>query len=206
MANNYVSVVTPAGTAVYPHLNEPDVKFNPMGEYKVSLAIDEATAAPLINKIEEVMEEARKMIPKGKRAKEADAPYFDELDDQGEPTGRVVFKLKMKAKITTKDGRTIEMSPKFFDSQGTYLETVDDIWGGSVLKLSTDLIPFYVAAVGAGVSMRLKAVQIIELRSGGGGSSAEAYGFEATEGFVAEPTPTAQDEGFSDEEIDEEDF
>ena len=35
-----IKFTTPAGTAVYPHLNKPDVQFNPDGVYKTSLAMD----------------------------------------------------------------------------------------------------------------------------------------------------------------------
>lgn len=178
------SIVTPKGTAIYPHLVEPDTKFNALGEYKVSLAVAEDEAAPLISKIEEQISVAKKLIPKGKKEKMADEPYFPELDDEGQETGRVVFKFKMKAQINTKDGRTITMSPKFFDAEGTPAEGIESIWGGSELRISADLIPFYVAAVGAGVSLRLKAVQIINLVEGGG-ASASNYGFDSTEGYVA---------------------
>lgn len=174
-----------------------------MGEYKVSLSVTEEEAAPITAKIDEVMEEAQGMIPPGKRPKIQEPPYYNELDDEGQETGRVIFKFKMKAKVNTKDGRTIEMSPKLFDAQGTLMTDVDSIWGGSTLRISSDLVPYYVAAVGAGVSMRLKAVQIIELKTGGGGADAANYGFEATEGFTAVQEETAQVHGF---EIDDEDF
>ena len=203
MVNDYIGVVTPAGTAIYPHLTQPDTKFNAMGEYKVSLAVDEAEAAPLIANIEQATKQAEKLIPQGKRPKMAEPPYFNEVDDEGQDTGRIVFKFKMKAKINTKDGRTIEMSPKLFDSQGTLVNDVDSIWGGSTLRVSADLVPYYVATTGAGVSARLKAVQIIELKTGGG-SNASSFGFEATEGYTAPEEETAEQEGFVHEE--DEDF
>jgi hypothetical protein len=198
------SIVTPQGTAIYPHLIEPDTKFNALGEYKVSLAIDEDEAAPIITKIDEQIAVSKKLIPKGKKEKMADEPYFPELDDEGQETGRVVFKFKMKAQINTKDGRTITMSPKLFDAEGSLAEGIDSIWGGSELRVSADLIPFYVAAVGAGVSLRMKAVQIIDLVQGGG-ASASNYGFDATEGYVA-----PKEEKFEEKEVahvdEEEDF
>ena len=186
------SIVTPKGTAIYPHLVEPDTKFNALGEYKVSLALDEDEAAPIITKIEEQIAVAKKLIPQGKKPKMADEPYFPELDDEGQETGRIIFKFKMKAQINTKDGRTITMSPKLFDAEGTLTE-VESIWGGSELRISADLIPFYVAAVGAGVSLRLKAVQIINLVEGGG-ASASNFGFDATEGYVAPKAEVFEEE------------
>lgn len=199
MAKDYIGIVTPEGTAIYPHLIKPDTKFNVMGEYKVSLSIPEKEAAPMIVNYNNAQKIAKSMIPKGKNPKMAQLPYSNELDDDGQETGNVIFKFKMKAKVTTLDGRNIELKPKIFDAAGTLLNDVDSIWGGSRLRVSADLVPYHVAAIGAGVSARLKAVQIIELKTGGG-SSAEAFGFEATDGFTTEESSAAKDEGFTDEE------
>lgn len=199
MANqNYQNVVTPSGVAIYPHLINPDTKFNPIGEYKVSLSLVEDEATPIIEKINVALEQAKEMIPEGKKAKEAELPYFIEKDEDGNQTNRYVFKFKMKAKINTKDGRTIEMSPKIFDSQGKLIKGLDSIWGGSTLRVSADLVPFYVAAVGAGVTLRLKAVQVIELVKGGG-SDGSSFGFDKTDGYVAEEQESSE-LVFADEE------
>lgn len=203
----YVSIVTPTGVAVYPHLNRPDAYKDPntgvsgKPQYKVNLSLTQEQATPLIKDIEEAKAKALAMIPEGKKQKESDDPYYNELDDDGQETGRVIFKFKMNSQIKTKDGRTIDMQPRLFDAQGTLMTECDDIWGGSSLRVSADLIPFYVAAVGAGVSLRLKAVQVIELKTGGG-ASASSYGFDSTEGFTASQE-TAPNNEFSE---DDEDF
>ena len=203
MANNLINYTTSTGIAIYPHLTQPDTKYNANGEYKVSLSLTEQEAAPLKKLIEQEKAKALAMVPEGKKAKESDAPYFNETDDEGQETGRTVFKFKMKAKVQNRQGQTIELQPRLFDAQGTIF-TPDSVWGGSKIRVSTDLVPYYVAAVGAGVTLRLKAVQIIDLKSGGG-TDASAYGFSAKEGFTAPETETetATDTGFSD---DDEDF
>ena len=61
MANDYIGVVSPEGIAIYPHLTQPDTKFNALGEYKVSLSVDKSEAAPLIGNIETAMEKAKKL-------------------------------------------------------------------------------------------------------------------------------------------------
>lgn len=203
---DYESIVTPEGIAIYPHLNRPDVYKDPNSgisgkpQYKVNLSLSSKEATPIVEKISAAKEAALGMIPPGKKARESDDPYYNELDSEGQETGRVVFKFKMNAEIK-KDGRTIELSPKLFDSKGSLMTDCDDIWGGSKLRVSADMIPYYVAAVGAGVSLRLKAVQVIELKTGGG-ADASAYGFEETQGFTAPQIPTAKDEGFTDEDED----
>ena len=58
--------------------------------------------------------------------------------------------------------------------------------------------------MGAGVSLRLKAVQIINLVEGGG-ASASNYGFDATEGYVA-PKVEKFEEEEAVYESEEEDF
>lgn len=188
----YENIVTPAGRAIYPWLIEPDTKFNSLGEYKVSLSLPMGEAEPLIKKIDEAMEKAKALAPEGKKVKVADPPYYNEVDGDEQETGAVVFKFKSKAQIQTKDGKTIKMSPKLFDAKGTLLTDIEQVWGGSKIKISADLAPYFVGAVGAGVSLRLKAVQIIELVTGGG-NNANSYGFEATEGYEAS-TETSQNE------------
>ena len=200
----YDGITTPEGIAIYPHLNRPDVYKDPntgvtgKPQYKVNLSLSQQEATPIIEKIEEVKKIALAMIPQGKKQKEADDPYYNELDDEGQETGRVVLKFKMNAQIQ-KDGRQIDLSPKLFDASGVFINECDDIWGGSTLRVSADLVPWYMAGPGAGVSLRLKAVQIINLKSGGG-ADASAYGFSATEGFTAPAAETAPDTDFSDEE------
>ena len=203
MSKDYVSIVSPTGTAIYPWLTKCDTKFNPLGEYKVSLSVPSEEATLLMGKIDGVIEEAKTLITQGKKQKEADAPYFMETNDDGAETGNVVFKFKMKAKIVTKDGRNIEMSPKLFDASGSLMSDCPDVWGGSLIKVSADLIPFYVAAVGSGVSLRMKAVQVIDLKTGGG-ADAGAYGFGKEEGYEA-PQQQAEQNEFVDTD-DQEDF
>ena len=55
------------------------------------------------------------------------------------------------------------------------------IWGGSLGKIAYQLVPYYVPAIGAGVSARLKAAQIIKLVEGKDQNVfKEEDGFEAT--------------------------
>ena len=44
---------------------------------------------------------------KRQELEDAPAPYEDDVDDEGKPTGSTVFKFKTKAQLTTKDGKII---------------------------------------------------------------------------------------------------
>lgn len=179
--------VSPKGIASYPYLTEPDTKFNPDGDYKVSLIVAGDDANKIINFLTEQHKDAVAKAKKdnaGKRVKEGDLPFFENDDNT------VTFKFKLKAKVTPKNGKPFEQKPALFDAKGKPLTSEPKIGGGSVIKVSYEVVPYYTAVAGAGVSLRLKAVQIIELKEYSGGSTAENYGFGEEEGFEADDDET----------------
>jgi hypothetical protein len=55
---NDIRLTTPKGYAQYPYLKDPDTKFNPDGDYKVNLAMDDNEATgKLIAKLQETLED-----------------------------------------------------------------------------------------------------------------------------------------------------
>lgn len=185
--------ITPAGIAQYPRLTKPDTKFKVDGEYKVTLILPGAEAQPLIELIDAAMAEslvkARKDNPaKAKTIKAAtDKPYKAETDDEGNETGNYKFNFKMAAKVTSKkSGNSWEQKPSLFDAKLKPLAN-PKIGGGSTIKVKFEMYQFYTALVGAGVSLRLLAVQIIDLVEY---SRNEAEGFGEEEGYEGEDTAT----------------
>lgn len=171
--------VSPKGAASYPYLTKPDTKFNPDGDYKVNLIVqaeDAAQAIELLTKEHEASVAKAKAENKGKRVKEGELPFIENDD------GTVTFKFKLKAKVTPKKGDPFEQKPALFDAKGKPLTGEPKIGGGSTIKVSYEIIPYFTAIAGAGVSLRLKAVQILELKEFGGGGNAEGYGFGEEEG------------------------
>jgi hypothetical protein len=211
--------ITPKGVAVYPRLNTPDTKFKTEGEYSAKIRLSEEDAAPLIAKIEEAIAETYKaeqdrLIAAGKKAaaktlKYADKPYKNVLDGEGEETGEVEFNIKMKAQYTKKDGTVVKLEPKLFDAATppNPLPKSTQIWGGSLIKVAGEFNPF-ATAIGVGMSLRLSAVQVIKLVSGGSGGDASSYGFGGEEdGFVAEGSEFSSTEDSTTEEPEgDEDF
>lgn len=190
---------TPAGIAQYPYLTKPDTKFNPDGEYKISVEIPGAAAQDIVTFLDEQfaasVAKAKKENP-GKKIKEGDVPYSVNDD-----TGKVTVRFKLKAKVTPKQGDPFEQRPALFDAKGKPIGTDAKIGGGSKVKVAYELVPYYTAIAGAGISLRLKAVQVIDLVEFSGGASSEAYGFGEEEGYEAEDTPAAQN-GFAEETSD----
>ena len=141
---------------------------------------------------------------KGKKIKQGSPPYQEELDDNGEATGNIIFKFKTKAEIISKDGTVIPNKVAIFDSQGTPMIDTD-VWSGSEMKVSADIVPYYTAIVGAGVSLRLRAVQVIKLVQGGDGAT--GYGFDAIDdGYTAKETVNNEETVLQEEETATADF
>ena len=191
-------LITPRGRAIYPYLNRPDTKFNEDGEYKVKLAVPAKLAEDLVQQIDALAKKAfdeAKADKKNKKVKEADLPY-----QYNEETDEFTFSFKMKATgKSKKTGEEWTQKPAIFDSKGKPCEAGIRVGGGSILRVSFEMIPFFTTLVGAGVSLRMRAVQVIELKEFGGGD-ASSHGFEAEEGFSAQDDKEPEEK---DEEGDE---
>jgi len=186
--NNYVKIVSPEGISQYAWLTQPDTKFDTDGHYKVNLIVPFDKAQPLIKQINAEMEASLKIAKeknKGKTIKLANPPYEEEMDEKNVPTGNIIFKFKRKAQIIAKDGKVIPFKVAIFDSSGKPLIDTN-VWSGSEMKVSAELVHWFTAMAGAGVSLRLRAVQITKLVEGGSGN-AEGYGFNNVEGGYTAP-------------------
>jgi hypothetical protein len=184
--NMYAKIVSPEGVSKYAWLTKPDTKFDKDGHFKVNLVVSAEEAQPLIQQIDAEMKKSAEIAKeKNKKAvKMANPPYETETDDTGAETGNIEFKFKRKAQIIASDGKVIPFKVAIFDSSGTPM-TDTNVWSGSKMKVSAELVHWYTAMAGAGVSLRLRAVQITELVEGGS-DNASGYGFDKVDnGYVA---------------------
>jgi|LakMenE01Jun11ns_1017448.scaffolds.fasta_scaffold9958477_11 hypothetical protein len=176
----YVRLVSPKGVAVYPRLNTPSTKFKEEGEYSVKLSIPVEDATPFLEQIKAIAREFYKeqcALLKKEKLKVHAFPWEEDGN-------KVTVKFSNVAKITSKAGQVWEVKIPLLDSKGTPI--TDLIGGGSVLKVATEVKPWYVPALGVGVSLRLKAVQVIDLKAPSQLVSAEQFGFSTDEeGFVS---------------------
>lgn len=187
----YEAFTTPAGEAVFPWITKADTEHDANGVYHVDLSVPAEEAQDFIAKLERIRDEFVATLPVAKQNALAKKPvYFDELTRpeypegaskeekaairnawEGEPTGNVIFRIKMKAKVTTADGTTFEQSPVVV-SADTGEKVEQPVYGGSIIRVRGQVVPYTNAAAGiAGVTLRMKAVQVIELVTGGGGDS-----------------------------------
>lgn len=172
--------VTPEGRAVYPHLNEPDTQFDADGTFSTKLAIPTEHAGDLVEKLEEFAEDSYKGHCKEQRKpklKRHDHPWDEEYDRDGNPTGNILFKFKMRAKTRT----GIEMRPILVDAKKQPM--TDNIGSGSKLKIAFEARGWFVPSLGAGITLRLRGVQVIDLVEWSSGKSASSLGFNEEQGF-----------------------
>tara|TARA_Y100001937_G_C6948582_1_gene253596 strand:- start:2 stop:580 length:579 start_codon:yes stop_codon:yes gene_type:complete len=175
--NDNIKGVTEVGKAIYPHLNKPDTRFQKEGVYKVTLELSPVNAKNLLKHIDDGIKLATK---DSKSNKTAQLPY------KTDENGNMQFNFKCKASGVSKTGQNWEQKPKVFDSKGTPISKDILVWGGTTMKVAYEIIPYSNNMLGSGVSLRLKAVQVHDLVSGGG-ASADSYGFkEEANGYVAE--------------------
>lgn len=187
------------GKAMWAKVFEPDTKFNPAGDYSINLQMTEADAAPMCEKLEGIIQETFNKAVKEKpqlkntlTTQDVMQPVYDR--ETGDPTGDVEFKFKLKAKIQKKDGTWYEQEPVVLDSKKTPLNGDTLIGNGSRVKVAFEPIPYIMQSTKkVGTSLRLKAVQVIDLVEYG---NSAASVFDEEDGFV---TPSANESSESDE-------
>lgn len=192
---------TPKGFAQYPHLKEPDMKFNPEGVFSVTMRFEAMTdeLKKLIEKLEaiqdkafdEAVSEANAMNKK--KIHKADL-YLE--DDEG----NVYLKFKQNAVIKKKDGSTANVKLAHFDSKGKPVDV--NVGRDSVIRLSFTATPYFMQSTKTvGLSLRPVAVQVIKLNEFGG-NSAEDYGFSAEEEGYEACTAEASFDSLDEDEVE----
>lgn len=188
-------ITTPKGVAVFPKLNKPETHVNGQEletpRFVTELEFNEADAgvAEFKAKIEDlheqavaVAEAARKKDPKRNKKPLVVNPVCRPVVVDGEEVpGK--FRIIAKTSAVYNDGEPKVI--RMFDAAGKPITKKINVGGGSILRLSVTPSP-YDTNLGAGLSLYLDAVKVIELHNYSGGN-AESYGFgEAEEGFSAD--------------------
>lgn len=188
----------------------PSTKFNKDGVYSANILISKAEGEKLAAKIKDIRTQQYKTYGKGSTVQELTKciPFVEVVkNEEGEVVkespdkdGRYILKTSAKAFI--ENGKPRVKIPVFDAKQNPVGDV--RIGEGTTAKLALSL-EGYTVANKTGVSVKLKAVQIIDLVEYGTGN-AESYGFDEEEGFESsgevaeEGAETTNDE--SDEESD----
>jgi len=169
---------TPVGLAYYPRIDTPDTKFNPDGVYSCKLHVSEddynAFNAQIKDTVNKAYQEECQKRGVSKLKVASTNPVRETADGQYE------IYAKQVAKKDTRKG-LIEFSITVFDSKGNKLEEVPRVGSGSKLKMGVEIFPYYTDLNGFGYSLRLRAVQILDLVEYASSGTASSFGFTAEE-------------------------
>jgi hypothetical protein len=187
------SMVSPVGIASWPRLQSPDFKFKKLGEYTTGLLLplENAETTKFLAELQKAYDAAVEQMaienPKSakKGLKKADPPFANEVDAEGNPTGNVVLHFKMAARVEPKDKSKEgwNQRPDLFDAKLNPLPANGPrIGGGSSIRVSFQIMPFFAPVVGAGISLRMQGVQVLNAVEFAP-RSATSLGFGATDGY-----------------------
>ena len=186
MASKYEVFTTPRGVFIYPHLTEADTKFvKPDGEYHTKFALSAEEAEPFVKLVKKVLKKyikanEKELSPAKIKKADRNEIYEAEVDDEGEETGRFIFKFKLKAKVETKTKSWLQQ-PRLFDSAAQPIKGDINIWTGSEGKVNVELFPYYMATTKQfGVSLRCVGAQILKLVEGEGRDQKQKLAATAT--------------------------
>ena len=181
-------MTTPKGIALYPHLHKPDTKFVAEGVFQLSLRLPKDEGLELHNRLQGILDKHLDLITKqtGKTPSQlVPLPVKENTDSEGNEV--LDFKFKLKPTLRTRQGEVIEQRPQVFDAGLKPMVGVE-VGNGSLVKVSFVAAP-YQAPIGAGLSLRLNAVQVIDLVQYNGGGADD--GFAVEEGFSIGDEPKA---------------
>lgn len=200
MAKKYK--LSPFGIAIHPWLNKPDTKFDADGVFKTDLRLSGAPAQKLMEEIKResdafLEEHLTKQQDAGKMTKaeakkwSAYYPFEIEEDEEGNPTGDIIFSFKQNAKINLKDGTSKDVVIGIRDAADK--EMHKPVFGGSELRImySTRGIPM-TSLKQAGVRLDFGMVQVKKLQASSGPS------FGAVDGYTEDDQDHAANEAASD--------
>ena len=173
-------ITTPKGKAVWPRIDTPDTKFDEDGVYSCKLHVSEGDfkAFEAIVKPQLDAAYAAECSRQGKDKVRMAASSPLRINDDGD----YEIYAKQKAKVHTKSKGTLEFTIAAVDSQGKKIE-MPKIGSGSTLKMAVEVNTWFVPSQGFGYTLRLRAVQVLDLIEYGGGSSSFGFGAEA-DGYV----------------------
>ncbi len=194
------------GTALWAKVFEPDTKFNPLGDYSINLQMPLADSVAMSEQLDGIVQakfkEAIKEDPRLKNTlstQDVCQPVYDR--DTGDDTGNVEFKFKLKAKVQKRDGTYYEQQPAVLDSKKVPMSKDTLIGNGSKVKVAFEPISYVMSSTKkVGVSLRMKAVQVIDLVEYGNSATSV---FDEEDGYVA---PASNDSVVTEELADVVDF
>ena len=199
-------IVTPVGKAVYPHLQNPDTRWNDNGLYQCRLHVDEAGFNEFSAQIKEIYDKAYKVecATKGTKVPFASCNPLRVTDE-----GNFEIYAKQDALKQTKTKGLLQFRVAACNATGAKIQ-MPPVGSGSKLKMAVEPHTWNVTSQGGfGITLRLRSVQIIDLKefsvsqndtpftSVDGYDGGEAFTNELTNDETPQVSKEANDDAFS---------
>ena len=176
MINEKTIHTTETGVAHYPYIFTADTQFDKRGVFSVKLVLNDEDAKPIVKLYEETLKARQQKENTEKRSAHNQYKVLKE--------GGIEFKFKLIQKVTMKDGTDFEQRPKILNADKTIAEE-QPVYSGSKMKIAFQAVSWANNLQGVGVTLRMKAVQLIDVvtqkpdSKKSEGNSDYDYGFSA---------------------------
>ena len=174
MINEKQIHTTPVGVANYPYIFKADTQFEKAGVFSVKLVLNDEDAKPIIKLYEETLKARQQKENTDKRSAHNQYKVLK--------SGGIEFKFKLKNKVTMRDGTDFEQRPKILNADKTIAQE-QPVYSGSKMKIAFQAVSWHNNLQGVGVTLRMKAVQLIEVVAekpkSNGEEKTSDYGFSA---------------------------
>lgn len=198
-----MNVASPKGKALWCKFKEPDTKFNAKGEYSTDLVCDpnDPAVKAYIEKLDKLVdiaynETCETLGPAKARDVRKASVYKEEVNQDGELTGNIAFKYKLKD-LTDRRERGDSGEILVVDAKRNPLGKEAPLVGnGSVIRVVSFVNPYFMASTKTvGLSHIWSKMQIIDLVEFSGSAGTDE--FDEEDGFVEEG-PAAEFDDSSD--------
>lgn len=157
--------LSPKGRTEWLKVFKADTKFDQDGVFGGKLIIDNNDATDLMKELDVLFEKAIDAAVE-ETGKPRDKIRTTDPYEVNQETGDVSLKFKLKAKVTTKSGDSFHQKPIVVDAKRQPITSEIALWNGSLVRVGYQVIPYYTSLAGAGLSLRMKSVQILEAIEG----------------------------------------
>ena len=217
-AVEYVDILTPKGTLVWPYLTEPNGKFE-KEKYttKFNFDLEADDTKKFISQCKRLMSQFEEKL--GKKVKNPIPLFQTSEDDENIPEGMGQINTNVDASMTKKDGTVVNRRLPLFDASGRSIMNLHKTDDGTYVYSSADsgwsdpnkqkvLVgagSLAILKVGVGIyrntqlntygwSKKLRMAQILELvEHGQQGASFSSTGFEIHEEYASETARVTQE-------------
>lgn len=198
----FITGVTPKGTAYYAFLRRPEMFQGQEVGYSIQISFqDDKQTEEFTNYIMAEFEKAKSSIElkPGKRWSKEPTIGMHVLQD-----GTVTFKFKAKRTYKTKAGEEMTRTIPVVDAKGHPIKAAN-LGNGSIVKIAFSMSPYWMSNTTNGMAMYLRGVQVLKYVPYDGGTDAKSLGFSTDEDGYDSTVDGSYDEPQQENKEEEED-